>query len=72
MNNKCNNCAKFLTCNKKQCKRISFVEAEILDKPKIKVEYDKKLDEFYYTTQEAAKQLQQLQRAIQKLGQYRK
>ena len=33
MNNKCNNCAKFLTCDRKDCKRISFVEAEILDKP---------------------------------------
>lgn len=34
MNNKCNTCAKFLTCNKKECKRITFVQAEILEKPK--------------------------------------
>lgn len=35
MNNKCNNCAKFLTCDKMQCKKITFIEAGILDKPKI-------------------------------------
>lgn len=34
MNNKCNICAKFLTCNKKECKPITFVKANILDKPK--------------------------------------
>lgn len=34
MNNMCNKCAKFLTCNKEKCKRITFVEAKILDKPK--------------------------------------
>jgi len=36
MNNKCNNCAKFLTCNRKECKKITFIEAEIIDKPKLK------------------------------------
>lgn len=30
---KCKVCAKFLTCNRKECKKVSFVEAEILDKP---------------------------------------
>ena len=35
MNNKCNNCAKFLTCNRRECKKVTFVEAEILDKPQI-------------------------------------
>lgn len=34
MNNKCNNCGKFLTCDKKECKKITFVEAEIIEKPK--------------------------------------
>lgn len=34
MNNKCNNCAKFLTCNRKECKKVTFIEAGILDKPK--------------------------------------
>ena len=33
MNNKCNNCAKFLTCNRSKCEKISFLESEILDKP---------------------------------------
>lgn len=35
MNNKCNNCAKFLTCNRKECKKITFVEAGILDRPQV-------------------------------------
>jgi len=35
MNNKCRSCAKFLTCDKKECKKKSFVEAEILDRPKV-------------------------------------
>ena len=43
MNNKCSNCAKFLTCNKEKCKKITFVEAGNLDKPKkdkkVKIEY---------------------------------
>jgi len=34
MNKKCNNCAKFLTCNKEQCEKISYIEAGILDRPK--------------------------------------
>ena len=34
MNNKCNNCAKFLTCNRKKCEKISFVEAGMIEKPK--------------------------------------
>lgn len=34
MNNKCNNCAKFLTCDRKECKKVTFIEAGILDKPK--------------------------------------
>lgn len=34
MNEKCNTCAKFLTCNKKDCNKITFVKAGILEKPK--------------------------------------
>lgn len=41
MNNKCNNCAKFLTCNRKKCEKVSFVEAQILDKPKKKLKCEK-------------------------------
>lgn len=36
MNNKCNNCAKFLACNRKECKKITFLKAGILDKPQNK------------------------------------
>lgn len=39
MDNKCNNCAKFLTCNRQDCKKITFVEAGILDRP---IRIDKK------------------------------
>ena len=38
MNNKCNICAKFLTCDRKQCNRITFREAGLIDKLKIKEE----------------------------------
>ena len=41
MNNKCNTCAKFLTCSRKECKKVSFVEAGILEKPKNKVSFKK-------------------------------
>ncbi len=34
MNNKCNTCAKQFTCSRKECKKVTFVQAGILDKPK--------------------------------------
>lgn len=34
MNNKCNTCAKFSTCNRQKCNKVTFVEAGIIDKPK--------------------------------------
>lgn len=40
MNNKCNLCAKFLTCNRQKCKKITFVEAKILEKPKTIINKD--------------------------------
>lgn len=40
MEEKCNTCAKFLTCNKKECKKISFIEAKILDKPRKELKND--------------------------------
>lgn len=44
MDNKCNTCAKFLTCNRKKCKKVTFVEAGILEKPKIITEHYKYKD----------------------------
>lgn len=38
MNNKCNNCAKFLTCDRRKCEKITFVEAGILERAKVKQE----------------------------------
>ena len=39
--NKCNNCAKFLTCDRRECKQITFLQAEQLDRIKIKPQYFK-------------------------------
>ena len=30
--NKCNNCAKFLTCNRKECDQVTFLQAGQIDK----------------------------------------
>lgn len=72
MNNKCNICAKFLTCNREECKKISFVEAGILDKPrKIKRNYkNRNIGEFGISMQEAGEQLQKAMQNIQ-TSQYR-
>lgn len=58
MNNKCNTCAKFLTCNRKECKKITFVQAKILDKPK-NIETTKSTSvDFGISTEEFRKRLQ--------------
>ena len=35
--NKCNNCAKFLTCDRKECDQVTFLQANQLEK----IEYSK-------------------------------
>lgn len=72
MNNKCNICAKFLTCNRKDCKKISFVEAEILDRPrKIKRNYEiRAWADFCMSSKEAGELLQKAMQNIQ-TSQYR-
>lgn len=62
MNNKCNNCAKFLTCDRKECKKITFVEAGILDKPK---NIKRSSKSFGITMQEAE---ENLRKAMQRLS----
>lgn len=67
MNNKCNNCAKFLTCSRKQCRKISFVEADILEKPR-KIKRNNTIEawaNFGISMQEAEKQLQKAIQNIQ-------
>ncbi|MCI8761187.1 MAG: hypothetical protein HFJ34_08840 [Clostridia bacterium] len=69
MNNKCNNCAKFLTCNRKKCEKISFVKAEILDKPQ-KIERDYIYDSwrmFFISTISMLEAEKSLAKAFQKL-----
>lgn len=34
--NKCNNCAKFLTCDRRECKQITFLQAGQLDRLEVK------------------------------------
>lgn len=31
---RCSDCAKFLTCNKQNCEKVTFVKAGIIDRPK--------------------------------------
>lgn len=41
--NKCNNCTKFLTCNREECKQITYLQAGQIDRVEIK----KKESEIY-------------------------
>lgn len=34
--NKCNNCAKFLTCDRKKCNQVTFLQAGQLERVEIK------------------------------------
>lgn len=34
--NKCNNCAKFLTCDRIKCDQVTFLQAKQLDKLEVK------------------------------------
>lgn len=36
MNNKCNNCVKFLTCNRRECKQVTFIQANQIERAKTK------------------------------------
>lgn len=35
---KCNNCTKFLTCNRKNCKQVTYLQAGQIEKLEIKKE----------------------------------
>ena len=46
--NKCNNCAKFLTCDRRQCDQVTFLQAGQIDKLEVKqlkidIEFDTRL-----------------------------
>lgn len=46
--NKCNNCAKFLTCDRRKCDQVTFLQAGQLERLevnqlKIDIEYDARL-----------------------------
>lgn len=40
--NKCNNCAKFLTCDRRQCKQVTFLQVGQLDRLKEKEKKNEK------------------------------
>ena len=40
--NKCNNCAKFLTCDRRQCNRVTFLQAGQQDRVKVKEKKNEK------------------------------
>ena len=69
MNNKCNTCAKFLTCNRKDCKRITFVQAKILDKPKNIETTKSTIIDFRISTEEFGKKLQRFAEEFMKTAQ---
>ena len=37
--NKCNNCAKFLTCDRKKCNQITFLQVGQLERLKVNPKY---------------------------------
>lgn len=46
--NKCNNCAKFLTCDRRKCNQITFLQVGQLERLEVKqlkidIEYDTRL-----------------------------
>lgn len=58
MNNKCNICAKFLTCNREECNKVTFVQAKILEKPKNIEAIRGTIADFRISTEELGKILQ--------------
>ncbi len=68
MNNKCNNCAKFLTCDRKKCKKITFVKAGIIDKPKIVKRDGNGFIDFMISMQEMQEAEENLRKAMQRIS----
>lgn len=62
MNNKCRNCAKFITCDRRSCKKITFVEAGIINRPQL---IKSKEESFGITMQEC---LYLVQKASEEIG----
>lgn len=62
--NKCNNCAKFLTCDRKECYQVTFLQAGQLDRLETNPKY-LKIDINTFTLQ---KSIEQFRKAICNFG----
>ena len=62
--NKCNNCAKFLTCDRRQCNQVTFLQAGQLDRLETNPKY-LKIDINTFTLQ---KSIEQFRKAICNFG----
>lgn len=60
--NKCNNCAKFLTCNRKECDQVTFLQAGQLER----IEYGQKF--FKINPNSLAESMEQFRKAICQFG----
>ena len=61
---KCNNCAKFLTCDRRQCNQITFLQAGQLDRLETNLKY-LKIDINTFTLQ---KSIEEFRKALCEFG----
>lgn len=45
--NTCNNCTKFLTCNRETCKQVTYLQAGQIDRVEAKTEIKAEIKEIY-------------------------
>ena len=62
--NKCNNCAKFLTCDRRQCNQVTFLQAGQLERLETNLKYSR-ID---FNTLTLQKSLEEFRKAICKFG----
>lgn len=62
--NKCNNCAKFLTCDRRQCDQVTFLQAGQLERLETNLKY-LRID---FNTITLQKSLEELRKAICQFG----
>lgn len=62
--NKCNNCAKFLTCDRRKCDQVTFLQAGQLER----VEANPKYLEIDFNAITLQKSMEQFRKAIYEFG----
>ena len=60
--NKCNNCAKFLTCDRKECYQVTFLQAGQLERIKYSLNF------FKINPNSLAESMEQFRKAIWEFG----